>query len=110
MFCCPVSHQILAQRIIAVPQFTDSSPDTPTATKTLIGHPVPDPAQTEMIGSRPDAEGSDSPFNHSVEYENWDLLRGVLRKKSGLKGHQYSSGDICFMTRLTKTQVSSAAQ
>lgn len=102
---CLLSDQILSQRDITVPQFTDSSPDTPTTTKTLIGHPTSDPAHTELIGNRPDAEGSDSPFSHSVEYENWDLLRGVLRKKSGLKRHPYSSADIQFMIRLTKTQV-----
>ncbi|KAK7102227.1 uncharacterized protein [Littorina saxatilis] len=98
--------EILAQRVITVPQFTDSSPDSPTVPpRTLIGQHTSDSTHTKNIGTRPDAEGSDSPFNHQTEYENWDLLRGVLRRKSALKGHKYLAGDIKFMNLLTKTQV-----
>ncbi|XP_076469753.1 uncharacterized protein LOC143300077 [Babylonia areolata] len=49
--------------------------------------------------------GDYSPFNHKLDYENWDLLRGVLKKKSTLKGHNYSKADLVFMKQLTKTQV-----
>jgi hypothetical protein len=103
--------QILSQKRIPVAQLSttsDSSLDAPSYKRTVtIGHCDHDSPYSEVIiGERPDVEGSDSPsMQGPLEYENWDLLRGVLRKKSGLKEHQYSAEDIKFMTRLAKTQV-----
>nr|KAG5695025.1 hypothetical protein BaRGS_015849 [Batillaria attramentaria] len=62
-------------------------------------------ADGPSMGSRPDAEGMDSPYNHSIEYENWDLLRTLLQSRASLEGHSYSAPDIHFLRRLVKTQV-----
>ena len=56
------------------------------------------------------SEGTGEPgeegLNHTEDYENWDLLRGVLRKKSTLTGHKYTKADLLFMEQLMKTQAS----
>lgn len=59
----------------------------------------------EVMSYQMDAKEGHPQFNHSLEYENWDLLRGVLKKKSTLRGHSYSKADLNFMQQLMKTQV-----
>lgn len=71
----------------------------------MVGLDEPDLAQDSKFGNQVAPEGPCCHLETKINYENWDILRGILRGKASLEGHSYSSGDIRFMTRLTKAQV-----
>lgn len=81
----------------SLPPLPKRCPINPSSEKPSTDLPV--------MGNRPEAEGTDSPFNQSVAYENWDLLRNLLQSRANLDGHSYSAPDIHFLRLLVKTQV-----